>query len=172
MVSRQRSLSLFLLRHVFSCNSNVIIFDAFPCSTYSSVSTCPSCGHINRTKDFDSIMADITKSLCHCIVSCLYAWRPHQVQDNTGVHAQLTSHHDFHLFHCLCYEDGPSLSGSFPPDTAQTALVKLYWLFAPIVLAIRPSCGRDLSGSLFNMAPNVMSSANFIIMILCFLPCH
>lgn len=123
-------------------------------------------------QDMDSIMADITKSLCHCIFSCLYAQSPHRVQDQTGVHTQLTSHHDSHLFQCLCYEGAPSLSSVFPPDAAHTALLKLNCLFVPIVLTIRPSCSRDLPRSLFNMAPNVTSSANFIVMILCFVPCH
>ena len=106
------------------------------------------------------------QSFCHRIVSCLYTQRLHRVQDRTGVHAQLTSHHDSHLFHCLCSEDVPSLSSTCPPDTAHTTSLKLYCLFPPIALAIRHSRSRDLSRSLFNMAPNVMSSAHFTKTIL------
>lgn len=109
-------LSSILTRQVevFSCNSSVIIFATLPCSTYSLASARVSCGHVDRTKDSDSLMADTA-------VSCFYALTPHGAQDQT----QLTSHHNSHLFPWLCYEDIPSPSSIFPPGTAHTALLKL-----------------------------------------------
>lgn len=128
---------------------------------------------LQRDKGFNSTMADLTKSLCHRVVSCFRTQSTHRLRDQAAVLTQLPSHRDSHFFTASVLETPPSLSSIFPPDGHCTsALLKLYCLFVPIVLATRPSCSRDLSRSLFNAAPNVTSSANFIVMILCFLPCH